>query len=417
MVRAGPERPPPSERTGSAPGLPGVAARAAAVRLLHELLTLGRSLDEVFDRHVQGLAASDRSLVHALVAQALRWRVDLDRLIDGACGRPLAEDARARQVLRIALAGRLRLETPMHATVATALALLDGGPRRLCHAVLARLDREQAALPAVPSLPEAWATRWQRLFGDAAVAAMRAALGEVPPTDLSLRDPEDTAAWAARLGGRSLEPGHVRIAGSQRVDALPGLAEGRIWVQDLAARQVVHRLGDVAGAEVLDLCAAPGGKTLQLAAAGARVTAVDRAPQRMARLEAHLARTGLAARTILADLMDWQPDRRFDRILLDAPCSAAGTFRRHPEVLARRHPSDLAALADTQRRLLARAAGWLAPGGLLVYAVCSLEPEEGEEVLAAAAGQGLALVRLERLLPGAGPGDGFLIATLRKAAA
>lgn len=376
------------------------------------MLSLGRSLDEVFDRQVRGLSSPDRSLAHALVAQALRWRVDLDRLIDSACARPLAADARARQVLRVALAGRLRLGTPMHATLATALPLVAGGPRRLCHAVLARLDREGATLPPLPTLPEPWATRWATRYGPAEVAAMRAALGAIPPTDLSLRDPAGTSAWAARLGGHSMEAGHVRIAGSQRVDALPGMAEGRFWVQDLAARQVVHRLGDVGGRPVLDLCAAPGGKTLQLAALGAAVTAVDRAPARMARLEANLARTGLAARTVLADLMDWTPDRPYTRILLDAPCSATGTFRRHPEVLARRDPGELAALAGMQRQLLARACDWLAPGGRLVYAVCSLEPEEGEDVVAVATAKGLAITSLERLMPGSGPGDGFLIATL-----
>ncbi len=390
-------------------------ARAAAVRLLHDVLTLGRSLDEVFDRHVQGLPSSDRSLAHALAAQALRWRVDLDRLIDGACVRPLAADARARQVLRVALAGRLRLGTPVHATIATSLALLDGGPRRLVHAILARLDREGATLGDVPTLPEPWAGRWAAAFGPDAVTALRAALGEIPPIDLSLARAVETITWASRLDGCSLEPGHVRIGGSHRVEALPGLAEGAFWVQDLAARQVVHRLGDVAGRDVLDLCAAPGGKTLQLAAAGARVTAVDRAPGRMALLRDHLVRTGLNACTVVADILEWRPDQSFDRILLDAPCSATGTFRRHPEVLSRRHPRDLAALAEIQRQLLARACNWLAPGGRLVYAVCSLEPEEGEAVVATARASGVELQGTERLMPGTGPGDGFFVATLRKA--
>ncbi|WP_448582875.1 RsmB/NOP family class I SAM-dependent RNA methyltransferase [Thermaurantiacus sp.] len=394
-----------------------MAARAAAVRLLHEVLTLGRSLDEVFARQVQALAPPDRALAHALAAQALRWLVDLDRLIDSASARPLPADARARQVLRIALAGRLRLKTPMHATIATALALLQGGPRRLCHAVLARLDREGATLPELPTLPVAWAERWESRFKPSALEAMRAALGTIPPTDLSLRNPDETTSWATRLAGQSIEPGHVQIAGSQRVEALPGLAEGAFWVQDLAARQVVRRLGDVGGRPVLDLCAAPGGKTLQLAAAGAHVTAVDRAAYRMARLEAHLARTGLSARTVVADLLEWEPDQLFGFILLDAPCSATGTFRRHPEVLARRHPRELPGLAERQRQMLARSANWLAPGGRLVYAVCSLEPEEGEEVVERTAGQGLALLATERLLPGTGPGDGFFIATFAKAGA
>lgn len=393
---------------------PGLAPRAVAVHLLHEVLTLGRSLDDAFPRRAEGLEASDRALAHALVSQALRWRVDLDRLIDSASPRPLPGDARARQVLRVALAGRLRLGTPMHATVATALPLLERGPRRLVHAVLARLDRERAALPALPTLPEPWASRWQSVFAAETVEAFRAALGEIPPLDLSLRDPAETAEVCERLGGASAEPGQVRLAGSHRVELLPGFGEGRFWVQDLASRQVAARLGPVKGEPVLDLCAAPGGKTLQLAAAGAAVTAVDRSAPRMERLAGHLARTGLAAATVVADLLDWEPEAPFARILLDAPCSATGTFRRNPEVLARRHPRDLPALAELQRRLLARACGWLAPGGRLVYAVCSLEPEEGEEVVAIAPELGVEIERVERLLPGSGPGDGFFVATLSR---
>jgi 16S rRNA (cytosine967-C5)-methyltransferase len=315
--------------------------------------------------------------------------------------------------LRLALAGRLVLETPVHATIATTLALLDGGPRRLAHAVLARLDREGGALPAVPTIPEPWASRWKDAHGEAFLDAAASAQRDVPPTDLSLRDPADTAAWAGRLGGTSLASGHVRLAGSVRVEALPGFADGAWWVQDLSARRPVDLLGDVSGLSVLDVCAAPGGKTLQLASRGARVTALDRNSRRIERVWENLARTGLDATVIVADALAWEPSTEFDAILLDAPCSATGTARRHPEVLYRRTVADLSSLASQQAALLARAADWLAPGGRLVYATCSNEREEGEEIVARHMPHGLRLVRAERLCPG-GPGDGFFLALFER---
>lgn len=379
------------------------------------MTVLGQTQEDALARSAGTLALpQDRALARALLGQALRFLVDLDRLIDSAMPRPLPADARARQVLRIALTGRLRLETPLHATVATALPLLEGGPRRMAHAVMSRLEREGAALPQTPTLPEPWASRWRATLGDSAAAALAEALGTIPATDLRLKQPEATGEWAARLGGSSLAAGHVRLEGAVAIEALPGFDSGDWWVQDRAAQLPVEWLGEVAGRRVLDLCAAPGGKTMQLASLGAEVVALERDKRRLARLAANLARTGLAARTVVADAMQWAPDDGpFDAILLDAPCSATGTFRRHPEVLYRRSPADLQALAAQQRALLARAAGWLRPGGKLVYAVCSIEPEEGEAVVEAAAVPGLALEDQARLLPGA-PGDGFFIARLRR---
>jgi 16S rRNA (cytosine967-C5)-methyltransferase len=321
-----------------------------------------------------------------------------------------------RQALRVALAGRLLLKTPMHATIATTLPLLDGGPRRLAHAVLSRLDREDARLPPLPHLPPAWARRWESAQPAGFVAAARQALAKAPPTDLSLRDAGQTVAWAARLAGESLAPGHVRLSGAPALATLPGYAEGAWWAQDLAARQPALRLGDVAGKQVLDLCAAPGGKTMQLAAAGAEVTAVDSNARRLERLKANLARTGLAARLVMADVMEFTAETPFDAVLLDAPCTATGTFRRHPEVLHRRAPQDAAAMAATQAEMLLRAATFLRPGGRLVYAVCSIEPEEGALLVASVLAQSrLQLVGEELLLPGLGPGDGFYIASLVQA--
>lgn len=331
------------------------------------------------DGALGGLAPSDRGLARALVGGTLRHLPGLDRLIDSACRQALPSDARARMVLRVALAGRLLLDTPPHAAIATALPMLEGGPRRLVHGVLSTLFREQAALP-LPELPEPWPQRWGASWGEAQVAAAAARLGEIPPTDLCLRDPGETSAWIERLGGTSLMPGHVRLPGSQSVETLPGFEEGAWWVQDIAASLPARLLGDVAGKRVLDLCAAPGGKTMQLASAGAEVTALDISGGRLKRLRANLARTGLVASVVEADARGWTPDAPFDAILLDAPCSATGTFRRHPDLLYAKASLELEALTTLQGGLLARAVGWLKPGGRLVYAVCSLEPAEGEGV-------------------------------------
>lgn len=340
---------------------------------------LGRALDPMLDRALAGMPPSDRGLARALTGGALRHLPGLDALIDSACARPLPPDARARQVLRVALTGRLLLETPPHAAIATALPLLEGGPRRLVHGVLSTLFRNQAALPP-PSLPAPWGARWAAAWGGAMVDAAAARLAAVPPTDLCLKDPAETEAWASRLGAVSLMPGHLRLAGSQSVEALDGFGEGAWWVQDIAASLPARLLGDVAGRHVLDLCAAPGGKTMQLAAAGAWVTALDISAARLKRLRANLVRTGLAAEMVEADARKWAPATQFDAILLDAPCSATGTFGRHPDLLYLKGGLDPEPLLALQRDLLDRAAGWLKPGGRLVYAVCSLEPAEGEGV-------------------------------------
>ncbi len=357
--------------------MPGLAARAAAVRLVHAVVVLGRPLDGQLESALKGLAPSDRGLARALTGGVLRNLPGLDSLIDSTTRQPLPPDARARQVLRVALAGLLLLETPAHASIATALPLLEGGPRRLAHGILSTLIRTRAKLPE-PTLPGRWATRWTQSWGVAEAQAAARRLAEIPPTDLCLRDPAVTADWCERLGGTSLMPGHLRLEGSQQVEQLAGFAEGHWWVQDIAASLPARLLGDVAGRRVLDLCAAPGGKTMQLASAGASVTALDISASRLKRLAANLERTGLAATVVEADARTWHPEALFDAILLDAPCSATGTFRRHPDLLYLKDDLDLSALIALQADLRDRAATWLKPGGRLVYAVCSLEPAEGE---------------------------------------
>ena len=219
-----------------------------------------------------------------------------------------------------------------------------------------------------------------RHYGAETAHAIAAANGQEPALDLTVKsDPE---FWAAKLDGRVLPTGSVRTIAHGAVTALPGFAEGAWWVQDAAAALPAHLLGDVAGRRVADLCAAPGGKTAQLAAAGAHVTAVDRAPARMKRLGDNLARLSLAADFVCADATEWAPEQRFDAVLLDAPCSSTGTIRRHPDVPWLKSEADIAKLSGLQRRLIDRAAALLKPGGTLVYCTCSLEPEENERIVA-----------------------------------
>ncbi|RPF71134.1 RsmB/NOP family class I SAM-dependent RNA methyltransferase [Aurantiacibacter spongiae] len=362
---------------------PGFPARRAALKMLDAVLRRGETLEQAGGA-ANGLPhVADRALAHAIAGEVLRWLVDLDRLIDGATRQPLPPDAKPRAVLRLMLAQWLRLGTPPHAVIATALPLLDGGPRRLAHGVFSTLTKRGAALPEAPTLPSEVAARWNER-----ARPIAAALGEPPPLDLTLRDGGTTADWARRLGGVSLAPGHVRLPRGARVEELPGFAEGAWWVQDIAAAIPARLLGpgEAEGRQrsVLDLAAAPGGKTLQLAAAGWDVTALDVSARRMERLSANLARTGLSAEMLVEDALAWEPDRHYDAILLDAPCTATGTCRRHPDVLHRIGPRQIEQMADIQRRLLERASGWLLPGGRLVYAVCSLERAEGEAVAATA---------------------------------
>jgi 16S rRNA (cytosine967-C5)-methyltransferase len=352
----------------------GLAARRASLRLLDAVLRRGETLDQAAGAATAGLlTSSDGALARAIAGEVLRWLADFDAMIDSATRQNLAPDAKARTVLRIMLAQWLRLDTPPHAVIATGLPLLAGGPRRLAHGVFSTLVKQAVALPEAPTLPPPVLARWgerSRPIG--------AGLAEPPPLDLTLRDPTATAEWAEKLRGISLAPGHVRVARGTSVSDLAGFDEGAWWVQDLAASLPARLLGVGGGRRVLDLCAAPGGKTLQLAAAGWQVTALDISDRRLDRLRDNLARTGLAAEIEVADALQWEPQEPFDAVLLDAPCTATGTARRHPDVLHRIGPRQIEDGAVLQARLLERAINWLRPGGALVYAVCSLERQEGE---------------------------------------
>jgi 16S rRNA (cytosine967-C5)-methyltransferase len=355
----------------------GLGARQAALRMLDNVLRRGQTLEAA----AQGvkLPPADAALAVAIAGETFRRLPDLDTLIDSATRQRLPDDSKARMVLRLALAQKAGLGTPDHAVVATALPLVAGGPRRLVHGVLGTLLRRGVKVPEAPTLPEEVEARWRSAWGEEMVQAARRAIGHRPPLDLSFKAASEAEAYPL---GVSLAPRHRRIEHAGNVTELPGFGSGAWWVQDLAA-SLPARLMPAEPADMLDLCAAPGGKTMQLAAAGHRVTALDRAESRLARLADNLARTGLKAQLVAADALDWHAPRQFDAILLDAPCSATGTFRRHPEVLYRARPSVIAESAELQAGLIDHAAALLKPGGVLVYSVCSLEPQEGEEVIAA----------------------------------
>jgi 16S rRNA (cytosine967-C5)-methyltransferase len=390
-----------SDRSGpdDSADVQGLAARRIAADILEAVLRRGRALDDQFDgtgAH-PGLAAlpdRDRALTRALVATVIRRLGTLRHLISGMLehGTP-AQAPRVETALLLGAAQILFLDVPDHAAVDLSVRLAQADRyaahyAKLVNAVLRRLAREGKELLAGLDLPvldtPPWLmARWIAAYGAEAAHAIAAANGQEPALDLTVKSDaqSDPQAWAEKLGGRVLPTGTVRLVAHGSVTALPGFAEGAWWVQDAAAALPVQLLGDVRGLRVADLCAAPGGKTAQLATAGARVTAVDRAPARLNRLRDNLARLSLSAEIVCADVERWTAEP-FDAVLVDAPCSSTGTIRRHPDVPWLKRESDIISLAALQRRLIAHAATLTRPGGTLVYCTCSLEPEEGVAVIA-----------------------------------
>ncbi|HKY94651.1 MAG TPA: transcription antitermination factor NusB [Kiloniellales bacterium] len=366
----------------------GLAARRVALRVALDVLERGRPLDDALEASADfpRLEPRDRGFCRHLLATLCRRLPEIDAALARLLAKPLPEKAAfARMALRLGAVQILFLETPAHAAVSTAVDLLpprEQGFKGLVNAVLRRLTREGRALAgdeAARTNTPAWLLqRWSAAFGDpAALAIARQHLAE-PPLDLTPKRASDASAWVERLGATLLPTGTLRLPpAAGDITKLAGFAEGAWWVQDAAAALPARLLGAAPGDAVADLCAAPGGKTLQLAAAGAAVTAVDLSAKRLARLQENLKRTGLSAEVVTADVTTWQPGRQFRRVLVDAPCSSTGTLRRHPDIALHREPADLPPLAELQAKLLRAAAALVAPGGTLVYAVCSLEPEEG----------------------------------------
>lgn len=364
------------------------AARSVAFDLLRAVLAKQTPLDEALVAH-DGLAKlpdRDRGFARTLVATTLRRLGHVDRLIDGCLSQPLPHKASAvRDILRIAATELLILGVAPHAAVDSAVNLVRSRGHekfaKLANAVLRRLDREGRAsidaLPALDALPDWLAESWRGSYGDDVAEAMAAAVQREPTLDITVK--QDPDAWAETLGAERLPTGTLRRAIDGRIDALPGFAEGAWWVQDAAAALPAKLLGDVSGQTVVDLCAAPGGKTAQLASLGASVIAVDRAPRRVKRMQANLARLRLAATCVTADAAAWRAPAAVDAVLLDAPCSATGTIRRHPDIPWLKGAADIAKLAGLQDRLLDAAVAMVKPGGLVVFCTCSLEPAEGRE--------------------------------------
>jgi 16S rRNA (cytosine967-C5)-methyltransferase len=354
----------------------------------------GRLLDDALaeSRDLATLQPRDRAFVRVLAATTLRRLGQIDGLVDHCLDRPLkAKQAEVKTLLRLGACQLMFLDTPAHAAVDSTVALARGaalgGYRGLVNAVLRRLTREGAAIrdgqDAATLNTPAWLWEsWRAAYGEATARRIAEAHLKDPPLDLTVK--ADLEAWAERLGAVRLPTGSLRLApGAGEVARLDGYQAGAWWVQDAAAALPVRLLGELAGRSVIDLCAAPGGKTAQLAAAGARVTAVERDPKRLGRLQDNLGRLGLAARGVSADAATWRPSEPADAVLLDAPCSATGTLRRHPDIAWLKRAKDLASLVALQDRLLAAAVQMVRPGGLLVYATCSLQPEEGPARIAA----------------------------------
>jgi 16S rRNA (cytosine967-C5)-methyltransferase len=402
VVKVGPARKAP-------PFLPSaLASRKASLEILASALDRGRPLDEAIDSAPgkDAMDSRDRAFARLLAATVMRRLGQIDdalaRLVTSKL--PLRPPA-MMNLLRLGAAQLLFLETPAHAAVATSVDLADavglGRGKGLVNAVLRRLSREGPAILAEQdsarlNTPGWLWDRWTRNYGEAATRAIAARHMAEPPLDITLKPGIDATALCALLDAELLPTGTARRAVGGRIEDLPGFDDGTWWIQDAAAALPARLLGDVSGKVVFDICAAPGGKTAQLAAAGAIVTAIDRSAERLERVARNLRRLKLTATLIAADGLAWKPagGQLADAILLDAPCTATGTARRHPDIPRAKTPQDIAQLARLQSELLDCAARLIRPGGILVYCVCSLEPEEGETQVAALLARTPSLVRV-----------------------
>lgn len=372
-------------------GTIGLSARERAHTVLHEVLDRGRPLDEVLasDKRFARLNDRDRAFARNLVATTLRRLGQIDGLIDDCLDKPLPPSAAAaRNALRIGICQILFLDTQIHAAVDTAVALAGKrGPDKfkgLVNAILRRIVRAGtddilAAFPDGLNVPEWLWKSWFASFGEETSAAIAAQHIHTPPVDLTLRgDTAEVDAWAARLAGDRIGESSVRLTQAGDITALEGFNDGAWWVQDAAAALPAQiLLKAVSDGRIGDLCAAPGGKTAQLAAAGCDVTAVDVSGPRLGTLRENLARLKLTANVVEADVLSWEPATPFDAVLLDAPCSATGTIRRHPDIPHLKTAADVTHQTDLQRKFLDHAAEIVRPGGVIVYSVCSLQESEG----------------------------------------
>lgn len=379
----------------------GLEVRVLAASALHGVLNDGMMLDDVIasEPRVARLDARDRALLHSIVLTALRRKGELDAAIKTLMSKPLPRKSGLAGCILLVGAAQLRfMSVPHHAAIDLAVesARQDRDGRHfsgLVNAVLRKLGQlEPATVATRVNTPQWLWERWSRAYGEQTADAIAQAHFSQPAVDITVKS--DAPGWAERLGGVVLSPGSVRLGILDRpVAELAGYADGEWWVQDFAASLPVSLLGGVQGLRVLDLCSAPGGKTMQLAAGGATVVSVDQSERRLGRLRENLARTRLQAEVICADVLAQPLPTDFDLVLLDAPCSATGTIRRHPDLPYLRSEQSVRALAAQQEQMLQVAAKLVRPGGRLVYCTCSLEPEEGEAQVAAllASGAGFAV--------------------------
>ena len=375
-------------RTTPQPEVPGLAARRIAADGLDGVLRRRTALDEQLSGKgahpgIATLADRDRALMRRLTATVLRRLGTLRDVVGKFLERGFPADApRTETILLLGAAQILWLEVPDHAAVDLSVRLAQADRRAsryvgLVNAVLRRVaqDKPAAESSRLHDTPEWLLKRWTTAYGKDNARAIAAANAQEPGLDVTVKT--NAGEWADRLHGRVLPTGSVRTLAQGAVSLLPGFSEGAWWVQDAAASMPARLFGDLGGKRVADLCAAPGGKTAQLAQAGAQLTAIDRAPARLARLRENLTRLSLSAEVVAADVLEFQAEP-FDAVLLDAPCSSTGTIRRHPDVPWLKTESDITALTELQRKLIERAVELTRPGGTLIYCVCSLEPEEGE---------------------------------------
>ena len=434
--------------TAPASEVQGLEARRLAPVLLRTCVERRITVDEAISgsREAQALEPRDRAFLSSLLLTTFRHKGEIDAILGKLLDRPLPrKSGPAREILVLGAAQLLFLDVAPHAVIDLAVRTAKADRNALhfsglVNAVLRKLASGGAELrkgldgPRLNTPDWLW-SRWVKAYGEETARRIAVAHGERPALDISFKD--SASEWQGSLGGAILPNGQLRLpSGHAPVPELPGFTEGAWWIQDAAATIPVRLFGEVAGKVVLDLCAAPGGKTLQLAALRADVTAVDVSEQRLRRVTDNLMRTGLAAKIIASDVLSPELAGEWDSVLLDAPCSATGTIRRHPELPYLKDEAQVKELAGLQRRLLRKAAQLVRLGGRLVYCTCSLEPEEGEVrvrgfladhpefEIVPAAGDGLpgGSVQPEgwvRTLPcmsyGASPGmDGFFAAALRR---
>lgn len=400
-------KPPPRKPSNATPRPPpppaaGQRARDVAVEIVWRVMSRGRFLDDAVTEAVTAhgcgpagphvLEARDRAFARLLATTVLRRHGELGALVDSHLERPLPETGgRIRQILLAGAAQLVLLKTPPHAAIDLAVEQCKADPvtqrfAKLTNAVLRRISEtgvdQLAALDAVTLNVPGWLmTRWSAAYGESVAREIAAACLIEPPLDITAKS--DVEHWAEKLGGIRLPTDTIRISDAGRVTELEGFEAGAWWVQDVAAALPARLTGAAPGLTAVDLCAAPGGKAAQLAAMGAAVTAVDISPARLDRVRENFTRLGLMADYVAADAAEWSPGTLFDCVLLDAPCTATGTIRRHPDILHIRQERGFAKILALQARLLKAAAGLVRPGGILVYGTCSLEPEEGEHQVAA----------------------------------